>query len=922
MNKKLKRLLIAGAVSLGSLAPIAAPAVLPSTVMAATSLNVTFNGNGGLKGTAGTYTQKFTQGTAQALTANAFTKKGYTFTNWNTKKDGKGTFYKNKAKSTFNKATTLYAQWKANNYSVVFNGNASTKGTMKEQTHTYDTAKALTKNAFEKTGYIFSSWNTKKDGKGTAYKNAASVKNLTATNGGKVNLFAQWTAKTSNVKFHINILNNTKTYSEKYTYGAKNQSFGMKLTKKTGQFGTWNKTGYTLLGWSADSKAKKATYAVYSGIKDTWIDKNYGNKNLYAVWSPNTYSVVFNANKGTGSIPTQTGLKYDTKTKLTANNKKITRTGYKFNGWNTKADGKGTKVADGAQVLNLTSAKNGKVTLYAQWKANTYKVTFKDGYSGKVLNTQSVEYGKAAKAPANPTRTGYIFNGWKGTYNKITGNTTIEAKWAYQPWVKKNGKYYYYTKESKLLKGWQQLGKGAQNPDGTSKKHWSFFDLKTGELYTGWHTMGKAEGEKTVHTSYFGKDGWLQTGWKHFDKADGEKTPHWSYFGDNGWLRTGWQQMGKGTNNAYGENTTPHWSYFGNNGWLRTGLQTMGTANNPDSKSKKHRSHFGSNGWLVTRNVASGIFFDANGWEKTYVAPEDSAKFNKNDATESISWAIKMAGQSNKNVKLANTYTIKKTVGVRTNNIKFNGGGTIKFSEADGNIFYVHATGIEFNKIHFEGNYNKKYLQGVSVAEGNRAGVCILFHTEKGDAKTGKWVFNAKVLNCTFRYTKKRGISIGAYGCQQENSVNTNRGSAGYAPNGKTNTGNIARPSNIEINNCNFYRLSGIALCTAGGRNLTIKNNEFRDSGFEHITLDWGTRDSSVTGNKFYGTTGGCGVIGADTAYNCTIDKSNTFATTKQAAYVKFNDLNGITKNMHVSGVGVTRNPSPYAGIKNVYFRN
>ncbi len=45
--------------------------------------------------------------------------------------------------------------------------------------------------------------------------------------------------------------------------------------------------------------------------------------------------------------------------------------GYRFTGWNTKADGSGIAYADGAAVLNLTSVNGGSVILYAQWEKET-----------------------------------------------------------------------------------------------------------------------------------------------------------------------------------------------------------------------------------------------------------------------------------------------------------------------------------------------------------------------------------------------------------------------------------------------------------------------------------------------------------------------------------------------------------------------
>ena len=148
-------------------------------------------------------------------------------------------------------------------------------------------------------------------------------------------------------------------------------------------------------------------------------------------------------------------------------------------------------------------------------------------------------------------------------------------------WVNENGRYKYYGKD--------------------------------GKAYTGWHKMGKAEGEKTTHWSYFGKDGFIYTGWHKMGKAEGEKTAHWSYFGPNGWLRTGWQQMGKGTSNP-DNNCKTHWSYFGGNGWLQTGWKHF----DKTKSEAAHDSYFGSNGWLVTSTTmkvdGKNYKFDAKGW--------------------------------------------------------------------------------------------------------------------------------------------------------------------------------------------------------------------------------------------------------------------------------------------------------------------
>ena len=79
----------------------------------AAKYKVVFKANGG-KGTMGAQSVK--RGKRAALRANAFTRSGYKFVGWNTKRNGKGKSYKNKAKvknlAKAGKTVKLYAQWK------------------------------------------------------------------------------------------------------------------------------------------------------------------------------------------------------------------------------------------------------------------------------------------------------------------------------------------------------------------------------------------------------------------------------------------------------------------------------------------------------------------------------------------------------------------------------------------------------------------------------------------------------------------------------------------------------------------------------------------------------------------------------------------------------------------------------------------
>ena len=59
---------------------------------------------------------------------------------------------------------------------------------------------------------------------------------------------------------------------------------------------------------------------------------------------------------------------------------------------------------------------------------STYTVTFVD-YDGTTLKTETVESGKNATAPSNPTRMGYRFTGWSCAFNNVTSNLEVVARY-------------------------------------------------------------------------------------------------------------------------------------------------------------------------------------------------------------------------------------------------------------------------------------------------------------------------------------------------------------------------------------------------------------------------------------------------------------------------------------------------------------
>ena len=148
----------------------------------------------------------------------------------------------------------------------------------------------------------------------------------------------------------------------------------------------------------------------------------------HTVGSLAKHTVSYNANGGSGAPGSQTKW-YGSTLKLSRT--KPTRTGYTFQGWATSAGG-GVAYQPGQGYGN-----DADITLYAVWKANTWRVKYNaNGGSGAPAD-QTKTYGKTLKlSTSKPVRTNYNFMGWatskanadKGTVTYAAGaNYTANA---------------------------------------------------------------------------------------------------------------------------------------------------------------------------------------------------------------------------------------------------------------------------------------------------------------------------------------------------------------------------------------------------------------------------------------------------------------------------------------------------------------
>ena len=354
-----------------------------------------FDGNGSTGGSMSD--MNFTYDVAQNLTANGFNRTGYTFAGWSLTPDpspsgeGSGDLIADQQNvsnlTTTDKATiTLYAKWTANTYTVHFDKNHNdATGSMSDMNFTYDVAQPLTTNAFSRTHYDFAGWNTQTDGNGNNYNDQQSVQNLTSTDKGTVNLYAQWTPHAYTIDYDLDggSADNPATYTI--------ESGDITLTNPT-------RTGYVFTGWTG-TELTAATMSV------TITHGSSGNRSYTATWEPVAFSVRFNGNGATSGTMSNQDFAYDRAQPLTANafGRAFTVTYHyngatggnddasvtanaTYNGWATSADG-AVVYTNQQSVSNLTTVPAGTVDLYANWT-------------------------DASVTLPTPTRTGYTFVEW------------------------------------------------------------------------------------------------------------------------------------------------------------------------------------------------------------------------------------------------------------------------------------------------------------------------------------------------------------------------------------------------------------------------------------------------------------------------------------------------------------------------------
>ena len=274
-------------------------------------------------------------------------------------------------------STVVRINYTRNSYKLTWNFDGGKENATGYTSGTVKFGAAITKPSADptKTGYTFAKWDKYTDGM------TMPANNLTVT--------AQWEVVNYSISYNLNggtVEGNPNSYTVESNITLKNPT----------------KEGYTFAGWSGTD---------ISGTEKTVTIKNAtGNREYTANWTANQYTITFDTDGG--SEVASITQDYGTAITKPAN---PTKEGYTFTGWDM-------------EIPKTMPA--GDMTIKAKWKINRYTITF-DTDGGSEIAPITQDYGTEITAPANPTKTGYTFDGWDAEIPTTmpANNLTITAKW-------------------------------------------------------------------------------------------------------------------------------------------------------------------------------------------------------------------------------------------------------------------------------------------------------------------------------------------------------------------------------------------------------------------------------------------------------------------------------------------------------------
>lgn len=301
----------------------------------------------------------------------------------------------------------------------------------------------------------------------------------------------------------------------------------------------YNITGWKAKSWNTSADSSGFTYADSGSISSLPLTNESEKKiDLYAEWSPITYTVRYLGNGGKlsgGNLYYDVSYKYDTvytypQSLFEKESQNSGTTSYHFTNWYSSPQMTGNPYEVGQEFQNLTKTSGGMVYRYAGWSAEKihYQIHFNpNGASeiSKIADITGIEYSDNISIPSAAEYYSYKehdFMGW------ILG-TAI----SYEEYLKAPEKYQMFGTESKVSK--------LSNKNGD-----------TVQMYALWKPTEKGADSYTIHFDGNGADSGSMKDQTIFCEAADTKLNK-NIFGLTDYKFTGWNTKPDGSGIAKGD---------------------------------------------------------------------------------------------------------------------------------------------------------------------------------------------------------------------------------------------------------------------------------------------------------------------------------------------------------------------------------
>ena len=327
--------------------------------------------------------------------------------------------------------------------------------------------------------------------------------------------------------------NNADTYTIAYNANGGSGTIASSTVSSGGTFAIaksgFTRLGYTLSGFNVYRKSDKRWYTSGGWVTSSEISSgNYTKKlytlgssqilnsswtngaskgdtyTFYAVWKANSYTIAYDANGGTGTIPSGT---LSTNTTLTIKDNGFTREGYYFAGYNCyrssdktwyvpsqgwltnsnlKNNGYTKKVYQPGETFNLGSAwlsstsDSDTFTFYPIWKPTRPMVTFYENYGGANYMSEGINSSEEAFAENYYSRDTSVYTITRDNETRLNNQPSIKIVGAS---AGANRKDIYFDTDTN--KGVDVLGYGPDQKQMTLS-FWAKGSVDGAKLYWRW----------------------------------------------------------------------------------------------------------------------------------------------------------------------------------------------------------------------------------------------------------------------------------------------------------------------------------------------------------------------------------------------------------------------------------------------------